>query len=90
MIEIDRIESDRVSADYSMGDMWISFKCADVSGTIRKATISAFALRTLFDSYLLAQGAIMEKYLPEDKQITVAFSVGPTREEIYDIEGKLQ
>jgi hypothetical protein len=73
-----------------MGDMWISFKCVDVAGTVRKASISAFALRTLFDSYLLAQGAIMEKYLPEDKQITVKFSLGETREEIYGVEGKLQ
>jgi len=87
MIDIETLGNDyTLNVDQVEGDVWLEFSFYDIPGTLRKASISAAALRQLSEALNEAQQGIVEHLAPKGRTTSLKLSLGPTRGESYDSE----
>lgn len=88
MIEIDRIE-EKFHVSYFAGDLSIEFQFRDIQGTVRNASITSFAIRDLVEKLHDTTEILLDRAVPGDKPISFTVTTGPTRGEVYGVEGEL-
>lgn len=88
MINIDRIEH-KFHASYFGGDMSIEFQFRDIEGTVRNASITSMAIRDLVEKLHDSTEILLDRAVPGEKAFSFTVTTGPTRGEVYGIEGEL-
>jgi hypothetical protein len=87
-MNIDRIE-EKFHVSYFGGDLSIEFQFRDIEGTVRNASITSFAIRDLVEKLHDSTEILLDRSVPGGKSLGFTVTTGPTRGEVYGVEGEL-